>query len=859
MTFQMTYASAIHNNAIRAFITGLLIFGGLMMAMDTSASVDTKSVVFDIKPGVMVVDSNGVKFSVSLKSPEFIFTDGSKAESTNLLKTTGDLKAGKPVEFSYAPITVDKIGKLEIKLFLQWFPKEAVIRKWAAYRLSESKITSVVAEIILDRLDAASYRKNIITDLYQSYPAFMKGYFAGVEFPVASTRIEGSTVILAHKPGLKMTPGVWYETRKALYGITPVDAERDAFLKYVEMNRPKPNDLHVCYNNWWSTEGPTGLAATESEALRLMKAFDENLFQPYGVKFDSFVIDMGWSAIGGLFEINKTYFPNGFTKFKETAHSMNMHPGLWVSPCYGYGILDPKWPGLKDYETFDVPHWNDATITDKYACLAGKNYQKRFKDVLVDFVKNTGVRQIKLDGYRYTCPNADHGHEPGDLSAEVVAEGFIGVLNAATGAAPGVWLEPTCFGPHSSPWWAFHCTSVTGFFGDDAPYGRIPCPTYHESYTTARDFFNLQGAALFEFPINAQEVLGIVHQSPDPFMNDGVITVLRGHMFLPLYVNPRYMNDARWRMLAGLVNWARKNQSTLRETVPILPESWQDGKLTRIDYVVPMPREPYGYAHWKGGKGIVAVRNPWVVPQSIALKLDASTGVPADSKELSVVSLYPEPRLYGKDLAFGDTLNVPLAPYETVVLSIGTRQRTAGLPLVGDAIDKKIASTVSRSELKRVVLPGQAEETSGFTLNLDAQVTIKSPDAKLLLLLEGDKKVPDSAVCNIRINGKKARPIEKFTLESWAEAEKYRNIAFAASSIPPAERWRFLEIPLSRGANDITIELLSGNDCVKVSAWVWATRPGGGISEYPNSLPEPDILSLDGAALLEAVETSSIK
>ncbi|MHB0999993.1 MAG: alpha-galactosidase [Armatimonadota bacterium] len=830
------------------------------MTICTTGWTATSKATFEMKPEVLIVDNNGVKLSISLKSPEFAFTGGGKVEAVVPSDMKGDLKSGKPLELTYAPITVEGIGKMDVKLFLQWYPKESVLRKWAAYRIVDTTTSPVVAEVVLDRLDAASYKGNIITDPYQSYPAFLKGYFAGVEFPVASTRLEGSALILSHKPGLKITDDAWHETRKAVYGIAPVDAEKLAFLNYVEDNRPKPNGLHVCYNNWWSTEGPAGLAATESEALRLMNIFDKHLFKPYDIKFDSFVIDMGWSATdGGVFEINKNFFPNGFTKFKETAHKMGMHPGLWVSPCYGYGILNSTWPGLKDYETIDVPQWNDATINNKYACLAGKNYQKRFSSVLADLVKNTGVRQVKLDGYLYTCPNADHGHEPGDLSAEAVADGYIKVVTAALKESPNVWLEPTCFGPHSSPWWTFYNTSVTGLFGDDAPYGRVPCPTYHESYLTARDFWNLQGATFLDFPVNAQEVLGLVHQSTDPFMNDGVITVLRGHMFLPLYVNPRYMDDARWRMLAGLIKWARKNATILRETQPILPASWQGGKIPKIDYVAPMPREPYGYAHWKSNKGLIAVRNPWIVPQKISLKLDETLGVPSTAKGLSAVGLYPEPRFYGKGLNFGDTIEVPLAPYETVVLSIGTRQRLSGLPAVDDIIGRQITSTVSKSELKRITLPGQPEGESGFTLNLDAQVTVKSPQAKLLLLLEGDKKVPGSPACNVRINGKKSRVKEKFTIESWAEAEKYRNIAFAASSIAPCERWRFVEVPLQQGKSDISIELLTGSDCSKVSAWVWATRPGGGISEYPNSLPEPDILSMDGVALLQTIETSSIR
>ena len=830
------------------------------MATSAAAGAGKPTATFERQPGILIVDHDGVRLHISLKRPQFVFAGNIIVGDAAPLSVSGDIKTGKPLEVAYPPAIVEGIGKFEVKLFAQWFPKEAVIRKWAAYRIVDSTTMPVVTEVVLDRLDAASYKGNIIVDKFQSYPAFMKGYFAGVEYPIASTRPEGSAIVLSHKPGLKMKADVWYETRKAIYGIAPVDAEKQAFLKYVEANRPRPNGLRVAYNCWWSTEGPAGLAATESESLRLMNELDKHLFKPYGVKFDNFVIDMGWAdTTGGVWEINKDYFPNGFAKFKETAQKLGMNPGIWVSPCYGYGILNPKWPGLKDYETFDVPHWNDATVTDKYACLAGKNYQTRFRDLLVDLVKKTDVRHMKFDGYRFTCPNADHGHESGDLSAEAVADGFIGVMKAVLKASPDVWLEPTCFAPHASPWWTFYCTSVIGMYGDDMPYGRVPCPTYHESYTTARDFWNLQGAALLEYPIAAQEVMGMNHQSPDPFMNDGVVTVLRGHMFLPLYLNPRYMDSAQWRMLAGLITWARKNQATLRETQPILPASWQRGKVPRFDYAAPMPREPYGYAHWKKGKGLIAARNPWALPRTLTLKLDETLGVAPGVKGLSAVSLYPEPRVYAKGLSFGDTLDVPLAPYETVVLSVAARQRLAGLPRASDVVGGQIASTVSKCELKRVAVEGQQEGKSGFELKLDAQVTVKSPQARLLLLMEGDKTTPANPVCAVRINGKKSRTSSKFTIESWPESEKFRNIAFAASSLAPCEWWRYIEAPLKEGQSDISVEMVVGSDCSKISAWVWATKPGGGVSEYPNALPEPEALSVDGAALLPAVETNSIR
>lgn len=244
------------------------------------------------------------------------------------------------------------------------------------------------------------------------------------------------------------------------------------------------------------------------------------------------------------------------------------------------------------------------------------------------------------------------------------------------------------------------------------------------------------------------------------------------------------------------------------------------------------------------------------VPRKLTLKFDETLGVPSGAKGLSVVSLYPEPRVYGKGLSFGNTLDVSIAPYETVVLSVAARQRTSGLPAATDMIGGQITSTVAKSELRRI---GQSEGAPGFQLKLDAQVAIRSPQAKLLLLLEGDKKVPDVTACTVQVNGKKTRAKEKFTLESYAEAEKYRNIAFAASSLPPAERWRYVEVPLQQGSNDISVELLAGSDCVKISAWVWATKLSGGISDYPNSLPQPEVLSVDGAVILQAVETNSIQ
>ena len=80
---------------------------------------------------------------------------------------------------------------------------------------------------------------------------------------------------------------------------------------------------------------------------------------------------------------------------------------------------------------------------------------------------------------------------------------------------PEVWLESTCFGWNPSPWWLFHVNSVIGTFGDDAPHGRVPAPVYRESYTTGRDYYNLQGAARMPVPMRSGIVQFLVQALPE--------------------------------------------------------------------------------------------------------------------------------------------------------------------------------------------------------------------------------------------------------------------------------------------------------------------------------------------------------
>lgn len=828
-----------------------LAIAAVLLAASTTADAASPSAHLDAGHNSIVIGSGSNSLQVSLASPTFVFTDETVGPVPLKKSASPDVLSGERMEVTYPPVALKDGGRLDVRLFLQWSARESVLRKWASYRLTGAANEPVLKEVILERLPQEG--RPVFRDLRdggteipkhdhinfspsppQSVPAFWHGFFAGIEFPVASSRIENGDLVLAHVPGLRVKNGTWYETRKAVYGVARAGDERQAFRRYIEANHPRPKGLHVNYNSWWTSPVPY----KEADIERLMGVFEEKLVKPYGARFDTFCIDMGWSAPKSVWDIDRQLFPKGFSGIEAAAKRMQCNLGLWISPSSCYSpAMDNEWAEKNGFETFAV----DSPYQTRRACLAGVRYRTALTERLVEAVSKYGVRQIKLDGYSFDCPAASHGHEPGALSSEAVAEGFVSVMQAVRKACPEVWLEPTCFGPNPSPWWLFHANSVTGFFGDDAPYGRVPSPIYRESYTSARDYFNLQGCALLSLPVSGQDTLGIVHQSPEPFTNDAVMCVMRGNMFLPVYVNPRFMNDARWKALAEILNWARKNAGALSVTQPLLPTTWQKSGVPSFSYDGEMPREPYGYAHWGKNRGLVVLRNPWIVPRTYSLKLTEAAGFAPAAKGISAVSLYPETRVYAKGLRSGDTIDVALAPYETVVLSIAAGQSVSGLADAANEVGKMVESTAPKHDLKRV---GDSVE-----LRLEADVRVKAPQAQLLILLEDKKAVPINPICRISVNGKASAVSTRASIDACRGVDNATEIGWAASSLPAIEHWRFLTVPLTKGMNSILVELTAGGSS-RVSAWVWATKPGKPTSTYPNALPQPEVVSLDGIQLL---------
>ena len=833
-------------------------FLGLSVLLLVSLSMDLLaqkySPVFTIEPNQIIISHQEQSFKISLDCPSFNIGD-QIIGGYSPLKKNGDIisSVNDPFRVSYLPVKLESGGQIDIQLFIQWSPKQNIIHKWVKFRVSGIENSVLLKEIILDRLEPNDSSIILPSKPGQSYPVFFHGFFAGIEFPVSSVRLESGRILMSHQPGLKMQPGNWYESKKAVYGVTQKGYEKDAFLAYIEANKPGNNEIHVNYNSWWSAPVPY----SEMNMLELMKTFQLNLSLPYNVSFNSFCIDMGWSDPKSIWNIDTLMFPQSFTKIQQAAKGMNTNLGLWISPASMYSpeSLDSYWAEQNGYETFVIDS-SKINGRGRVCCLGGNRYSIAFRKQLLNLVGKYNIKQLKFDGYLFSCPESDHGHEPGYLSMEPIAESLIETCRQIHNLSPETWIETTCMGGNPSPWWLFFANSVIGTFGEDYPVGRIPSPIYRESYTSARDFFNMQGATHIMAPISAQEVLGIIHQTMEPFANDAVTTIMRGHLFLPLYINPVFMDGARWKMLADMITWAKSNAPLIQNTKVLLPESWQNGHVPRFKVdASAMPRESYGYAHLTNDRGLIQLRNPWIKNTEYMLKIDSTTGFSKNVRNLDIVSIYPEVRIYARSLQYGDKVSIPLAPYETLVISVSGNESLKGLSKATDLlsgfgvikinkIEKSLISSVKINNSTKQDSVMQATD-SFVKLKMEGSVRVKSPQADLLVLIESDKddfRQKGTVYIN-KVSTPFVTTENRRILPRWNASKRY---------------WVFLKAPLQNGDNKISLNLDLPGSQLKVSVWAWARKPGNtSMNSYPNTLPQPEDISLESVNLVESFTTKS--
>jgi hypothetical protein len=528
-----------------------------------------------------------------------------------------------------------------------------------------------------------------------SHPIYCQTWWAGVEFVAACNTYNAHGFVLGSRPGALPLNATWRALRPTLTGAARSGQVRPAFLAYIEDIRRSPARLVTCYNSWWTLPK----VVKQADNLTLIRELKDKLFARHGVFFDIVTTDMGWSDPRSVWQIDRTVLPRGFDDIRPIVESAGGKLGLWISPSEVYPpVCDYDWAAKNGY-ALARPDPKVPGIS-----LADPRYREQTKAQLKRLIAGAGLKHIKYDGFIAEEEKPHDGLPAGADSVEPLAAYSLELIQASKEADPELVTEPTYLNSHAcylSPWMLQYSDSLWANAGGDYPPGMTPAPYYREAQTSAREYFIFRSLDEVWLPQNAVQHFDIVHvDEREGFANHAAMAFARGRFFVPAYINPRLMAEDDWRVLAGLIRWARANRELLRHTVE-LPSRVELG-------------EPYAYAHWQGVRGVIAVRNPSNENREYVLDLGRAQA-PRQLRDAVCYAQYPYRRGIAEKLHAGSTVHLTLAPWELLYLEIVPRSELREPVALGarwfreaDGTMALVAGGVGTGPV-RVLLPGGGE------------------------------------------------------------------------------------------------------------------------------------------------------
>jgi hypothetical protein len=476
-------------------------------------------------------------------------------------------------------------------------------------------------------------------------PVTAGNLFLGFEHPLSRCTAEDQQVRCSIERELPIRTGqnVSYSS---VIGVSPAGQMRRGFLNYVERERAHPYRPFLHYNSWYDIG--YGNRYDQAAALDVIHAFGVELTVKRGAKLDSFLFDDGWDNPRSLWNFDKG-FPEGFTPVKSAAEKYGAAPGIWLSPWGGYDKAKEeriKYGKLQGYE-----------MNEGGFALSGPRYFARFREVTLDFIRNFGINQFKIDG----TGNVNRVFEGSEFDSDFHAA--ISLIQEWRAVKPDIYVNLTT-GTYPSPFWLRDADSIWRGGEDHSFAGVGP---WREKWITYRDGETYAGIVKQGplFPLNSLMLHGIIyarqaeHLGDDPehvFLHEVHDYFGTGTQSQEMYITHSLLTSTDWDILAEAASWSRRNAATLADT------HWIGGDPGKL--------EVYGWAAWSPQKGILTLRNPSDKPQFIVLDIGRSFELPeaaprefqahspwkADQQDKSVV------------LAPGKPYTFTLRPFEVLTL-----------------------------------------------------------------------------------------------------------------------------------------------------------------------------------------------
>ncbi|MCX6251045.1 MAG: alpha-galactosidase [Bacteroidetes bacterium] len=498
------------------------------------------------------------------------------------------------------------------------------------------------------------------------------GAFFGLEYPASTNKAEitgpaTSFVGCSQEVGVNIGKKP-FESEWVVEGITPTRFIKEWFFRYLDDMKVAPALPYTLYNSWYDLRSPEypkvqpAHVMNEQNVFNIIHLFRKNMVEKHHIKLDAFVLDDGWDVYQSDWVMRKETFPRGLKPVSDTLKQLGTTLGIWIGPTGGYSFRMKRINWMKEHGYEIVGTGRDNSML----CLAGKKYSALFRKRITDLVTNDQVGYFKWDGIQFACSEPDHGHPVGIYSRRALMESVIDKCNSVRNIDPKVYLNITS-GTWLSPWWVKYANQIW-MQGEDYGFADVPSVSQRDAAMTYKDFVLYDDLRKQDwwFPISNLMTHGIIkgnlerlggEDDPlDKFTNDAVFYVARGISMWELYISPDLLTDNEWDAIGASVNWAK-------DRFPVLANTHMIGGN-------PMNRETYGYLHFNGKHGILAVRNPSVTSSEFTLPLYTDYGIDPSANHLVVEMVYPyrwiSPKLYNA----GMDVSLSLEGYETAIYEI---------------------------------------------------------------------------------------------------------------------------------------------------------------------------------------------
>jgi hypothetical protein len=398
---------------------------------------------------------------------------------------------------------------------------------------------------------------------------------------------------------------------------------------------------------------------------------------------------------------------------------------------------------------------------------------------------------------------------------------------------PDMFLNITS-GTWLSPWWLAIADQIW-MGGEDYGAADVPSISTRDSSITYRDLVLHEDFRRndFWFPVANLMTHGVLKGTIDigeigrgeplsKFADEVVFYLARGVTMHERYISPDVLSEDEWRVLAEALRWARHRFPLLSRTEMVGGD--------------PNKREPYGYVHFRGRAGILAVRNPDINATAIPVTLDPAHGLDPDAADLVLERVYPtrwvSPRLWRA----GESPELPLAGYEAAVYELRPVAEVGEPLLAGVVFDEERGSAGRR----RVALLEPGVEARVLNPEALAGLHVAGRPASSPVAVPGRRPSPlvDAVTVKPRADGLAL----SFTLAPAARAARVAvllrpeapatggsdpvarvsvdGVAVEAERVAVAGTWAWLTVPVTPGRHRVVVRL-AGEAPWRGSAEAW--------------------------------------